>query len=84
MMIDYLEGEFRGRRYTIRPGRPGSEDQAGLAGPIFYTVEYGHDLTFIVMSHRHEAAAELGARVERLLERIGHRATGAAEAKDEL
>lgn len=79
MTIDHLEGEFRGRRYTIRPGRPGLEDQASGAGPIFYTIEYGDDLTFVVMSHRHEAAAELGARVERLLERIGRGATGAVE-----
>ncbi len=81
MMIDYVEGEFRGRRYVIRPGRPASVDLASLAGPVFYTVEYGDDLTFVVMSHRHEAAAELGGRVERLLERIGRVATGAAEPK---
>jgi len=79
MMIDHVQGEFRGRPYTIRPGRPGLEDQASPAGPIPYTIEYGHDMTFVVMSHRHEAAAELRARVERLLERIGRAATGAAQ-----
>ena len=78
-MIDYVQGEFRGRRYSIRPGRPGLEDQASLPGPISYTVEYGDDMTFVVMGQRHEAAAELRARVERLLERIGH---AAAEPTD--
>lgn len=84
MRIDCVEGEFRGRRYTVRQGRPGSEDQGTLAGPIFYTVEYGDDLTFVVMSHRNEAAAALGARIERLLERIGRGARGAAEPKGGL
>lgn len=78
MTIDYIQGEFRGRCYSIRPGRPGLEDQASLPGPMFYTVEYGEALTFVVMSHRNEATAELRARVERLLERIGRAATGAA------
>jgi hypothetical protein len=78
MMIDYAQGEFRGRRYAIRPGRPGLEDQASPPGSIFYTIEYG-DLTFVVMGHRRETAAELQAQVERLLERIGRSATGAAQ-----
>jgi hypothetical protein len=78
--MDYAQGEFRGRRYTVRPGRPGLEDLASLAGPIFYTVRYGDDLTFVMMSHRHKSAVELRARVERLLERIGSRPTGAPPA----
>ncbi len=81
MTIDYVEGEFRGRRYTIRPGRPGWEDPGEPPGPIFYTIEYGNDLTFVVMSHRYESTAELRARVERLLERIGRGAAGAPELK---
>jgi hypothetical protein len=79
MMIDHAQGEFRGRRYAIRPGRPGLEDQASPPGSIFYTIEYGEDLTFVVMGHRHETAVELQAQVQRLLERVGRGATGGAQ-----
>ena len=79
MMIDHAQGEFRGRRYAIRPGRPGLEDQASPPGSIFYTIEYGDDLTFVVMGHRHETAVELQAQVERLLGRVGRGVTGATQ-----
>ena len=76
-MINQLDGEFRGRFYSVRPGRPAAEGpSAELPGGAVYTVEYGDRLTMVVMGPRHEAAPELRARVERLLERVSRSALG--------
>ncbi len=76
-MIRHLDGEFRGRLYSVRPGRPAAEgSSAELPGGAVYTVEYGDSLTMVVMGPGHEAAPELRARVERLLERVSRSAAG--------
>jgi hypothetical protein len=76
-MISHLDGEFRGRLYSVRPGHPAAEGRsAELPGGAVYTVEYGDGLTMLVLGPGHEAAPELRARVERLLERVSRSAVG--------
>jgi hypothetical protein len=67
MLTEHLEGEYRGHRYTIRLG----PEQPGPPGPVCYNIEYGAALTFSMLIRGHAEPAELGARAERLLERIG-------------
>lgn len=76
MPTDRLDGMYLGHPYTIRLG----PEQPGPPGPVCYNIEYGTAFTFSMMIPGRTDPAELGARVERLLERIGRGTPPAGDA----
>lgn len=76
-MFQRVQGEFRGKAYTVRrshPEMPAPRD--GVPGRVFYAVEYGDELTFLVSGRSGDREDEVRARVERLLGRMRRRDAG--------
>jgi hypothetical protein len=70
-MFRRVEGEFRGRSYTVRrshPEMPAPRD--AVPGRVFYAVEMDERLTMLVSGRSDDREEDVRARVERLLERM--------------